>query len=120
MELGELNADERLALVGLVKTVVLSDGRVSDDEVDELDDIVEAFGEIGYRRALDDVEKRFHDEEGFRKFLETIVRQDARELIYGTVLAGAAADAIEGGESELLAWLGETWNIELHIQDPEA
>ncbi|HET6148897.1 MAG TPA: hypothetical protein VFH68_15275 [Polyangia bacterium] len=117
MELQDLNGDERTALVGLMREVVMSDANLSDDELDEVADIVDAFGEEGYQAALDAFEARFSDDDTFRRFLATITRQEARELIYGTVLQGAAADAIEGGESELLTWLADTWKVEVQIQD---
>ena len=118
MELEDLNADERVALVGLVREVVLADSKISEDEIDEVAEIVDAFGEEGYEAAVDGFDARFSDEESFRRFLATITRQEARELIYGTVLQGAAADAIEGGESELLSWLADVWKIEVHVEDP--
>jgi len=117
MELKDLNGDERTALIGLMREVVMSDGNLTEDEIDEVAEIVEAFGEEGYQAALDAFEGRFSDEDSFRRFLATIKRQEARELIYGTVLQGAAADAIEGGESELLSWLADTWQIEVQIED---
>jgi hypothetical protein len=119
MELKDLNGDERTALVGLVRAVVMADNQVSEDEIEEVEEIVDAFGEEAYQAALDGFEGRFPDEEAFRQFLVGITRQEARELIYGTVLQGAAADAIEGGESELLAWLADAWKIELQLQDPD-
>ena len=119
MELKDLNGDERTALVGLVRAVVMADNQVSEDEIEEVEDIVDAFGEEAYQAALDGFEGRFPDEEAFRQFLAGITRQDARELIYGTVLQGAAADAIEGGESELLAWLADAWKIELQVEDQD-
>jgi len=111
MELPELNADERIALVGLVKATVLADGRSSEDEQAEVQGIVAALGEAEYQRSLDAFETRFPDEAGFKHFLKTIAREDARDLIYGTVLEAAAADVIEGSESDLLSWLAEAWNI---------
>jgi hypothetical protein len=118
MELGDLDEEEKTALVGLVKTVVFSDAKVSSDEMAEIDDVVDAIGEDAYQRHLDAFESRFQDEASFRAFLKkTITRQDARELIYGTILRGAAADAIEGGESDLLAWLATAWNIEVTVTD---
>jgi hypothetical protein len=117
MELKDLNGDERTALVGLMRDVVMSDANLTEDEIDEVAEIVDAFGEEGYQAALDAFEARFSDEDSFRTFLATIKRQEARELIYGTVLQGAAADAIEGGESELLSWLADTWEIEVQIED---
>ena len=117
MELEDLNPDERIALVGLVREVVLADNQISEDEIDEVAEIVDAFGDEGYQASVEAFDTRFSDEESFRRFLATITRQEARELIYGTVLQGAAADAIEGGESELLSWLADVWKIEVQVED---
>jgi Tellurite resistance protein TerB len=119
MELKDLNGDERTALVGLVRAVVMSDGNVSEDEIEEVAEIVDGFGEEGYQAAMDAFEGRFPDEKSFRTFLSGIQRQEARELIYGTLLQGAAADAIEGGESELLSWLADAWKIEVHLENSD-
>ena len=121
MELGDLNADERTALVGLMKQTVMSDGNVSEDELEYVEELVDAFGEDGYQSTLDAFEKRFSDAEGFKKFLATVGagRQDARELIFGTVLEAAGVEAIEGAEAELLDWLGKTWDIKIEIEDEE-
>jgi uncharacterized tellurite resistance protein B-like protein len=117
MDLHDLNDDERTALVGLVKAVIFADGRISDDERDEVAEIVEALGEEAYQKHMDAFEERFPDEPAFQKFLTTITRQEARELIYGTILDGAAADAIEGNESELLSWLASAWDLEVTVAD---
>lgn len=117
MELQDLNTDERTALVGLIKAVVMSDGNVSEDELEEVEDIVDAFGEESYQQSLDAFEARFLDQASFQRFLRTITRQEARDLIYGNVLQAASADAIEGRESELLGWLADAWNVEVKIED---
>ena len=54
MELVDLDAEERVALLALLQRVVAADGRVSDDERDEIAELVEAFGEEGYRQAFDE------------------------------------------------------------------
>jgi hypothetical protein len=120
MELRELNQDERTALIGLMKLVVMSDGSVSEEELEHVEDLVEAFGEDNYQQTLDAFEKRFMNADSFRMFLRTIGRQDARELIFGTLLQGAGAEAIEGQESELLDWLANTWNVSIEIADTDA
>jgi hypothetical protein len=119
MELPDLNQDERIALVGLMKLTVMSDGHVSEDELEYVEELVDAFGEDGYQQALDAFEARFTDQDSFRKFLTTLSRQDARELIFGMVLEASGADAIEGDEADLLDWLAKTWNIKIEIQDDE-
>lgn len=117
MELRDLNQDERTALVGLIKSVVLSDGHVSEEELEQVEELVDVFGEDAYQQTLDAFEKRFLDEESFRKFLKTIGRQDARELIFGTVLEAAGVEAIENPESDLLDWLAKAWNVTIEIED---
>jgi len=121
MELPDLNQDERTALVGLMKLVVMSDGEVSEDELEDVETLVEAFGDEGYQRTLDAFEKRFQDEEGFKKFLKTIGRQEARDLIFGTVLEGAGEGALDSAETGLLDWLAQLWNVKIEIEeDPES
>jgi hypothetical protein len=119
MELTDLNQDERTALVGLIKLTVMSDGSVSEEELENVEQLVEAFGEGGYQSTLDAFDKRFKDVESFKLFLKTIGagREDARELIFGTVLEAAGAEAIEGPEAELLDWLGRAWDIKIQIED---
>jgi|SRR5882672_6141090 len=117
MELEDLNQDERTALVGLMKLTVLSDGNVSEEELESIEDLVDAFGEEAYESTLDAFEKRFTDDEAFKTFLVKLGRQDARELIFGTVLEAAGSEAIEGREAELLDWLAKAWNIKIEIED---
>ena len=117
MELVDLNQDERTALVGLMKLVVMSDGNVAEEEVGHVEELVDAFGEESYEATLEGFEKRFPDEISFRKFLGGIGRQDARELIFGTVLESADEGAIEGAEASLLDWLSKLWNVKIEISD---
>ena len=120
MELPDLNQDERTALVGLMKLIVMSDEEVSEDELEHVEALAAAFGEDGYQRTLDAFENRFHDEPSFRKFLQGIGRQEARDLIFGTVLESASEGALDDAETSLLDWLAETWHIKIEIEaEPE-
>ena len=120
MELSELNKDEQVALAGLLEFVVMASGHVTEDEEQEIDAIIEALGEDAYRAAVEQSDHRFPDEKALRAFLSTIERQDAREVIYGTIIEAAMTDTVEGRESALLNWLAETWNIEIHYEDAPA
>ena len=117
MELRDLNHDERLSLVALLGEVVESDSSASDAEASAIDRVVEALGEDEYRRLADEVDTRFTDEAGFKAVLVGIGRQEARELIYGTVLETATADTVNTSESEILDWLARTWNVRVEIAD---
>lgn len=120
MELADLNQNEQLALAGLLEFVVLASGHVTEDEQNEIDSIVEALGEEKYRKAVNEVDKRFPDEQTLRSFLTGIDRQDARELIYGVVMEAAMTDTVEGRESALLEWLAEAWQVEVTYEEPPA
>jgi hypothetical protein len=117
MDLEDLNADERTALVGLMKLVVMSDGHVAEEEVEHVQELVDAFGEESYEATLETFEKRFSDEASFRVFLGGIARQEARELIFGTVLEGADEGALDDTEASLLDWLSTLWNVKIEIAD---
>jgi hypothetical protein len=117
MELPDLNHEERLALVALLEQVVESEGAVSEAEVAKIERVVGAFGEEEYRRLVEEVDSRFTDEESLKTFLGGIGRQDARELIYGTVLETAAEHTVNTPESNVLDWLAKLWNVRVEIDD---
>ena len=120
MELADLNKDEQLALAGLLEFVVLASGHVTEDEELEIAAIVEAIGEEPYRKAVEEVDQRFPDEQALRVFLLSIGRQEAREVIYGTVIEAAMTDTVEGRESALLEWLAKEWKVEVTYDEPPA
>src|SRR5262245_32457239 len=111
MELRDLNHEERLALVALLEQVMESETAVSEDEAAEIDRVVDALGEDEYRRLVEEVDTRFTDEERLKTFLTDVGRQDARELIYGTVLATATEQTVRPAESDVLDWLAKAWNV---------
>jgi uncharacterized tellurite resistance protein B-like protein len=117
VELSDLNQEERVALLALLQKVVGADGRVSEEEQDEIAELVEAFGEDGYRQAFEDAGRRFGDVETLKSFLRTVGRPEARELIMGMLLEAAIPGAVEGHESELIDWLSDTWGIETKFAD---
>lgn len=117
MELADLNEEERVALAGLMKLAVMSDGNVSEQELEHVETMVDAFGEGAYQQVMEAFEARFRDAEAFKKFLGTLTRQEARELIFATVLESAGEGALEGPEADLLEWLSGLWNVRIEIAD---
>jgi hypothetical protein len=118
MELTDLDSNERLALVALIEATVQADHGVSAEEEEVLADIVDALGEGAYREAVEAADKKFKSEADLKAFLQGIQREEARGLIYGTLLDLAMSDVVTGSESPLLAWLASTWNVEAAIETP--
>jgi hypothetical protein len=117
MELRDLNHDERLALVALLELVLESDRTAADGEVAEIDRVIDALGREEYQRLVTEVDRRFPTEVELEAFLPSIVRQDARDLIYGTALDTAIEDAVDMFESRLLDWLAKLWNVRVEFED---
>ena len=120
MELRDLDHNQRLALIGLIEAMALSDRRVSDEEEDVLADVVEALGDDEYRKLTEEADERFKSQDDLKTYLGTVQDPLARELIYGTVLELAMADVVSGNEADLLNWLGKTWNLESEASEAPA
>jgi hypothetical protein len=116
MELTDLDPNERLALVALIEATVRADHGVSEEEEEVIAEIIDALGEGAYREAVEAADKRFKSEADLKAFLQGIQREEARNLIYGTVLDLAMSDVVTGSESPLLSWLASTWNVEAAIE----
>jgi hypothetical protein len=117
VDLEDLDGEERIALLALLQRVVAADGRVSDDERDEIAELVEAFGEDGYRQAFDEAGRRFKTTEELRAFLTKVGRPEARELIMAVLLEAAIPGVVEGHETDFIAWLSDVWGIEAQFED---
>jgi uncharacterized tellurite resistance protein B-like protein len=109
MELKDLNADERLALVALARAVVGADGAVSAKETERVEIIAAEIGREAYHAAFDEAARAFTDKSKLQSFLLTITRPEARELISDTILDLAIGDALAPAEVRLLKWLEATW-----------
>jgi hypothetical protein len=115
MEFGDLNQDERLALVALIEATAQADRKVSDEEEGVLGEVVETMGADAYQAAVERADQRFRGEDDLKVFLQSISRPEAREIIYGTVLELAMSDVVTGREPALLAWLADAWQLESRL-----
>jgi uncharacterized tellurite resistance protein B-like protein len=111
MQLTDLEPAERLALVALSRHVARADGKVSPPEGQAIARIASDLGEQTYRQLFARAIEEFPDEMTLQLFLEGIQRQEARALIFHTILQVAAVDSISQEEGPLLAWLEEAWSI---------
>lgn len=115
MEIVDLKRDEQMALVGLMEFVAESNATVTDEEVQEISQVVDAIGPDKYRQLAEAVDERFANEESLKTHLLGVDRPEARDLIYGIALEMALSDAENLRHSEMLDWLREQWNISVEI-----
>ncbi|MGH7786511.1 MAG: TerB family tellurite resistance protein [Candidatus Binatia bacterium] len=119
LELKDLTEDERIALVALLQQVVEADSYVTDPEASRVRAIIKAIGKTAYDEAVEASDRRFEDAAELRRFVPTIARQEARELIYETLLETALADAPAMSEAAILDWLAGIWTIKTRIVPPD-
>ena len=117
MTLQELTRDEQLALVALSEVTVIANRMVTDTEVAELDHLAHELGDATFHSLAEEAERRFTNRDALSAFLKTISRQDARELIYGTVLTEALADTMPHDEGRFLEWLAGEWAVPVRVDD---
>jgi hypothetical protein len=111
MQLTDLHPDEQLALVALSRAIVRADGVVSPTEGRMVARMALALGETTYRQTFARAVESFPDEPALKRFLESVHRPEARQLIFDTILDLAVSDELSPAEVPLLRWLEETWQI---------
>lgn len=111
MEIKDLSPTERTALVALLRTSIVSDGVVTENEEVAYDFLVHLLGEESYRNAAQRANGRIQDEASLKSLLHEVDNQEARELIYGTLLQFASSETVDAAEDRLLELVGTTWNI---------
>jgi len=116
MNIADLSHDERLALVALTELAVISDRNITANEVDKVDEIVDALGEDVFQKLADEAETRFADRKTLKTFLSGITRQEARDIIYGTVLSESLADTIPHEQAQFLESLAAEWKVSLEVE----
>jgi len=113
MTLSQLSHEQKLALVALLELFTMADGRISDGEVAQINQIADGLGDTAYRELLDEAESRFGDVEMLKESLLTIKERGARELIYGLLMEEVMISPTSSPSPEILAWLKQAWSIEV-------
>jgi uncharacterized tellurite resistance protein B-like protein len=119
MELNELTADERIALVALLELVVAADGDVSYEELAQIKRVMHAVGDRAYREAVKAADERFESDDVALAFITAVERPEARALIYETAIEAAVAHGVAGRESELLTQIQKRWRVPVRFEGPE-
>lgn len=120
-----LSEAEEVALVGLLRMLVKSDGRGSSEESAAYEKaLTDCLGrkeedaskfEVRLKALEAKVDKELPNDEAVRKAAVGVKGKDARDTIFAALADVAAADAIVSAEASLLEWLAAEWKIE--IQD---
>lgn len=109
MKLDDLDGDEKLALGGLLRMMIRSDGDFSEAE----ENAINAAGEPLGGRLWPVISQSAQDcpqDADIRAAVARVTRAEARTLIRGVVQGLAESDLVSESEQGLLGWLDETWS----------
>lgn len=110
MTIKDLNENEQLALVALLRVIVQADKMLSSDETQVLS---LCASEIGEKRFLH-VTRRAHRElrdQPLAAVAKLVERPESRELLFSRLTKVAECDGLVPSEIEYLAELAGLWNI---------
>jgi len=111
MDVRDLDPDEQLVLVGLVKAVVHADQFVSVQESERIAELADALGPELWNRRVNEARERLATADDLFQLAKAITRPEARVAIHGTLCEVAATDRIDDQEAQILDWLAEVWQL---------
>ncbi|HHO52597.1 MAG TPA: TerB family tellurite resistance protein [Deltaproteobacteria bacterium] len=110
MDLKDLTEAERRSFFGLLTTMVDADGKVAEEELEEIDALAEEM-EIDLCAALEEARAQFRDRDAALESASEIQRTEARELVQTVLHDLAQRDGEQSPEElQLLADLRALWS----------
>jgi uncharacterized tellurite resistance protein B-like protein len=106
----DLNYDERLALVSLLRLVVQADKRYSPEEDTRLAQISAEMGDDLYDGTILEVRQKLPTPDHVRQHAATVTRPDARVFILGLLRGMASVDGEASEEAAEIESLSKLWN----------
>ncbi len=112
MKLDELQEDELLAFMALLKQLIRADGELSESEVDHLAALGEALGEERWQRSFGAVKGRFKSKSDIPELAAMVTRAEARICIHKALSTVAHSDSTTKEEAEILNALDTLWGLQ--------
>lgn len=110
MRIDELDKHEKIALGGLIRMMIRSDGEFAEAEEAAVDALGEEIGgKAAIWRIVSDSAQALRSNDAVKEAATKVVRPEARAAILGALKKVAGADAIVATERDLLDWLQATW-----------
>ncbi len=107
-----LNQTERMFLAGCMKNLILYDGTIETNEIEGLDDVIDALRFTDFDERLNKFEEQTSTWEEFWEEAAQIKSQESRQFILDVLEEMAVKDALyERAERKLIDDLRAHWNL---------
>lgn len=111
MELRDLDDEERLVFVALLREVMAADGEYSEQEKALVAELSARIGADRFRSAMEEARTRFPGRAELKEAAKAIERREARKAMFDVLVKAAAVDGVEEQEVKPLSWLASWWEI---------
>lgn len=112
MEIEQLNQDEAMVLVGLMREIVQADDAFSDEERSNVYAVRQAMGPDRFDDTVVKARETFGTRGELKEAAKALERADARQLIYDVCKRIAESDGLDDEEIKPLRWLASWWGTE--------
>ena len=85
MKIDKLDKQEKVFLAGCIKSMILADGKIVEEELIDLEKINKEINFTDFEETLEEFELNVKDEESFWDYAEKIKSETAKELILQTI-----------------------------------
>ena len=79
MKLSGFTSKEKLFLAGCIKSIILSDGKIENEELKDLEKIIEGFDFPDFEESLEKFENQIKNTEEFWSLSKTILKDEVKE-----------------------------------------
>jgi hypothetical protein len=110
-DVNALDQNDKIFFAGCLKSLVLSDGKIEDSEIDDLHELTDKLYFDAFETYLETFEKRVKTIETFWEMAEKITNNDVQDLIINSLHQIQLKDHIPGpGNKKLIEDLEYMWN----------
>jgi hypothetical protein len=109
-ELRSLSHEEKVVLAGCIRMTIVADGRIQDEELDDLDRIQRRLGFTDYEACLAEFDEKLGDEPSLLGVAAEITNPETQDVILGIVYELAVQEGVMAeGQEHLFRKLNDLW-----------
>jgi hypothetical protein len=110
MDIGKLSNEKKMFLAGCIRNLILADGNIMDEELEDLDRLLPNLNFYDFDERLQEFEENVHDEETFWAEAAKIDDPETQDLILNVLDELSIMDGYRGqSEKQLIRDLHTLW-----------
>ena len=110
-DITKLEHNEKVFLAGCIKTLLLSDGNISQAEIEDIDKLYDVEHFDDFEECLTEFENKIREEEDFINSAKEITNSDTQDIILSRLFSISIDDGVQNtSEAHIINKLKSIWN----------